>query len=658
MSVDAGLIEKKSKKRKPPKQSGPVTVVREHVYHDVEGNPIIKHVKLSDGEFPFEFMTPNGTWKRGMGGVKMNDLLFGREQLNETVDTVVMVEGEKDVLTLQRLVPKPSVAYVSGPGGASNTALNWPLLEHIKKLYIFFDSDDAGRKGSQKYGLRAQQELPGVEVKVFARPGGMGLDVSDEADLHSSDEDKRAAVVSWLREHLQLAEPPVPIQAVQKDSDIVYLGKVALPKGKDSLKYALKVLGIEWGFDVRKDRPQVRELKPGSSWEELSERRQSWYFDQIASRLRYETARGNKPLIFGRDNRQDPMNAIFYESEFDNFEVWLESMPPWPAGDQDAVEFLSNWMWYIFDHEGGDRVIPIAHWISRYIPLGVVTRTYHPGYKLDTIPILIGDQGLGKSTMLSLLLGHDPHEWFTDNLTFKMTSKERTEQTRGRVIVEVAEMVGYRKADVEDWKRYASTRSDSDRLSYRRDGLPIPRRFILVATTNEINPVPNDPTGARRFPVIELKMHSNTADQRGTTKSNIEWMRAQFDNQVQDSGLSFRQAIWSAAIHVYHKKLIKPELVGDLEDLSIEISLERMDSDFVFDDAVNEMAERGVDKKTLKQLAENSRLVGPIPSDSQVLEWLKLNQRRFIQSLRKRYKPGRYRKDGKLKRGWILKKDK
>ena len=610
MSVDAGLIEPPQKKRERTKKSGQVKVVRKHDYHDQSGRVLVRHVKKSNGEFPWEYVDTQGNWEWGLGGVKMKELLYGREQINPEVHTVVMVEGEKDADTLRRLVPKKGIAYVSGPGGASNPSLKWSLLEDIKKLYIFFDADTAGRQGVQKYGNRALQEIPGVEVEVYAGKGDGAIDVTDIADLHSSQDEKRKAVVDWLKEHTKRAKPPLPPKVKQAESDIIYLGKVEFPKGKDSLKNALAVLGIEWGFDVRKDRPQVRELKRGSKWEELSDRRQSWYFDQIARRLRIETSRGNSPLVFGRDSRADAMNALFYEQEFDNFEVWLESMPDWPKSDEAAVEFLSSWMWYIYDHEGGSRVTPLAQWISRYIPLGVVYRTYQPGYKLDTIPILIGDQGLGKSTMLSLLLGSDPHEWFTDNLTFKMTSKERTEQMMGRVIVEIAEMVGYRKAEIDDWKRFASSRADSDRLSYRRDGIPIPRRCILVATTNEYDPVPNDPTGARRFPVIELKPHPSAGEDGIREKGNVNWLRKMFEDTVSDNEMTFRQAIWSAALHAYRKNLIRPELVGDLEKLSIEISLEKMHSDPVFDDAINDMVERGVTDKTLKQMVSEYTQLG------------------------------------------------
>ena len=53
---------------------------------------------------------------------------------------------------------RKDVAYVSGPGGADNDALNWTALRelpNLEKVYIFFDADAAGRKGVQKYGRRA-----------------------------------------------------------------------------------------------------------------------------------------------------------------------------------------------------------------------------------------------------------------------------------------------------------------------------------------------------------------------------------------------------------------------------------------------------------------------------------------------------------------------
>ncbi len=170
-------------------------IVRSHVY---DSQPPVRHVKLPDGNFPWQHYDGYG-WKRGMGGVKMNVLLWGRERLTDDVKVVVLLEGEKDADTAHAFGKRKDVAYVSGPGGAGNDALDWSALRalpKLEKLYVFFDADTAGREGVQKYGRRAMRELPNVKVQVHAANGSTGKDLSDADDARD-----------WLETHLREAKP-------------------------------------------------------------------------------------------------------------------------------------------------------------------------------------------------------------------------------------------------------------------------------------------------------------------------------------------------------------------------------------------------------------------------------------------------------------------
>ncbi|MDE0554566.1 MAG: phage/plasmid primase, P4 family [Candidatus Poribacteria bacterium] len=129
----------------------------------------------------------------------MNALLWGRERLTDEVKVVVLLEGEKDADTAHAFGKRKDVAYVSGPGGAGNDALDWSALRalpNLEKLYVFFDADTAGREGVQKYGRRAMRELPNVKVRVHAANGSTGKDLSDADDARA-----------WLETHLREAKP-------------------------------------------------------------------------------------------------------------------------------------------------------------------------------------------------------------------------------------------------------------------------------------------------------------------------------------------------------------------------------------------------------------------------------------------------------------------
>ena len=152
---------------------------------------------------------------------------------------------------------------------------------------------------------------------------------------------------------------------------------------------------------------------------------------------------------------------------------------------------------------GQDR--KLVEWISGVVLTTAVWRCYHPGYKQDVVPVLIGPQGIGKSTLLRGLLPDDRHEWFSDGLSFGLDDKARVEATLGRVIVEIPEMMGHTRIATEQIKAYISRCDDgSIRLAYRPNPESMPRRFVLVGTSNDRACLPSDPSGLRRFAPVEL----------------------------------------------------------------------------------------------------------------------------------------------------------
>ena len=80
----------------------------------------------------------------------------------------------------------------------------------------------------------------------------------------------------------------------------------------------------------------------------------------------------------------------------------------------------------------------MVSWVSRMILLVPVQRAFRPGAKHDEMPVLIGPQGIGKSTAFRLLLPPESRaDWFSDGLNMYAPTKERAEALLGRIIVEV-----------------------------------------------------------------------------------------------------------------------------------------------------------------------------------------------------------------------------
>ncbi len=125
--------------------------------------------------------------------------------------------------------------------------------------------------------------------------------------------------------------------------------------------------------------------------------------------------------------------------------------------------------------------------------IGAVARVMHPGCKLDTMLILEGKQGLGKSTAVRVLF--DP--WYTD-ADLDPSNKDTSAIIRGHWGVEFGEMHGARRAEVTQLKAFLSRREDRQRDAYGRVPETHPRQSVFVGTTNSSDYL-LDQTGGRRF---------------------------------------------------------------------------------------------------------------------------------------------------------------
>ena len=266
-------------------------------------------------------------------------------------------------------------------------------------------------------------------------------------------------------------------------------------KDADALEGALEALGINVRYNLRAMQPEVS--TGGGPWTKTTDRSRADVRRVVAGKFTYRLAgkRETAPLRYGRDSWDEHFNALLYHREVDPFKAWLESLPEWD-GNGRLAKLLPDCL--------GVADGPLTRWAGAYLTLGAVQRTYEPGCQLREIPILIGSQGIGKSRLLRSLLPEDQPDWFSDSLCVSDPSKTRLEAILKRVIVELSELTGFRRAELESLKAFISRTDDgATRLAYRRDPETALRRCILVGSTNDTECLPNDPSGNTRFVPIQ-----------------------------------------------------------------------------------------------------------------------------------------------------------
>ena len=141
--------------------------------------------------------------------------------------------------------------------------------------------------------------------------------------------------------------------------------------------------------------------------------------------------------------------------------------------------------------------------------------------EIDEVPVLLGEQGSGKSAFVRAWFSESQHEWHGDGVDLGARPKEQSEQLSGRAVCELSELAGLRKAEIEKLKSFITRQDDGQfRWAYTRSPVPSPRVCVFVGTTNEPECLPNDPSGNRRFVVIEL---AHGADVQTASVDRSQW---------------------------------------------------------------------------------------------------------------------------------------
>ena len=181
------------------------------------------------------------------------------------------------------------------------------------------------------------------------------------------------------------------------------------------------------------------------------------------------------------------MLAVASERAYHPVKEYLDSLPKW-----DGIRRVDN---LLIDYFGAtDNSYTKA--VIRKTMVAAVARIYRPGTKFDSVLILNGPQGIGKSTFFAKLAG----DWFSDSLTITdMKDKSGAEKLQGYWLLELGELAGMRKTDVEIVKSFISRADDKYRASYGVNVESHPRQCVIVGSTNAESGFLRDITGNRRF---------------------------------------------------------------------------------------------------------------------------------------------------------------
>lgn len=261
------------------------------------------------------------------------------------------------------------------------------------------------------------------------------------------------------------------------------LSRVRNPSGivasLDNAKRAVQQLGIVFRYDTFRMRITVEGYN-GPVGETM---------DDIELKVRDHI---NERLGFDPEPKhmRDAIRILAMQNSFDPVKNYLDNLV-W-----DGKCRLDAWM---SDYLGA-KDDELTRAMGRTTLIAAVRRARRPGCKFDFVLVLEGSQGTGKSSALKVLAGGE--DYFSDEIVIGESYKEQQELLRGKWIVELPELAGLSNAEVRRVKQFTSKSHDRARGAWQRSVEEMPRRCILIGTTNDAQYL-RDTTGNRRFwPVV------------------------------------------------------------------------------------------------------------------------------------------------------------
>lgn len=243
------------------------------------------------------------------------------------------------------------------------------------------------------------------------------------------------------------------------------------------------------GLEIRGDVPWEH---PSKFWRDADDAQLICYVDD-----NYGT--------FSARNYEIAITKVADDRSYHPIKQMFDALPEWdgvPRVDTLLIDYLG----------AADNEYTRA--ITRKTLCAARRRILVPGFKFDYMPVLNGPQGIGKSTLIAKL----GMEWYSDSLNLSdMNDKTAAEKLQGYWLMEIGELAGMKKADLDKVKAFISRQDDKYRASFGRRVTPHPRQCVFFGTTNSENGYLRDITGNRRYWNVKVdgngKYHSWDLDQ-------------------------------------------------------------------------------------------------------------------------------------------------
>lgn len=403
---------------------------------------------------------------------------FGNPELIESSAVIAVAEGLADTLGLAGWARDHEVVVVGAAGKDALPELARELEQRDipveGRIFVLFPQNDRPKNDSRRSFDQLGQLLNRAGARV----------------VMSSTNEEYKDLAEWLQATPDAHWPPPALARVlggEVDHETPATKMVEPARGGLPIQERIEVAANGQNFSTL-----VSLLDNPLNRESIMGRRGELAFNEMSGELDFCGAELDESDITGirlglekeksvdgkllKFSPEDIWAAIVYLSKRKKIHPirdWLKSLK-W-----DGVQRLDERMPTAFGHEAPSLE---AHLLRKWF-ISAAARGIEPGCKVDTVLVLIGDEGLKKSTLFKMLAGGK--EFFTSS-PVKIGEPDGFSLLRRKWIVEWPELDSMKRArDQDAIKAFLSNTDDDYRAKWGRGQISVARSCVMVATTNE-----------------------------------------------------------------------------------------------------------------------------------------------------------------------------
>ena len=435
-------------------------------YEDVLGNPCVRVTRREcgkDKEFP----------QQAMGEYQKIPKRFRIKPYGTQGPVTYVVEGEKCVEYMQKLGFN-AICFNGGSSGDPSS-----LTPNPDWVYVLCpDRDGKGVTWMDKVNDHILS-LDGKVEWLYANPRDpRWLDTEDGKDL-----------ADWI-------------------DDGATAEMVAAARGaKRDITFGISKF---WGSIPKPDESNAIKMRPGElrtyvaqhagdfiAWNELTRRVEidGAVLSEIDAPLSYMDF-DDRNIQASKELAIDTLVAVSRRRPYHPVKEYLEKLEGAEILDDDAWTNIAQFTLKPSATELDNTLL--RKWL-----VSAVARIYEPACPADFMHVLVGGQGLGKTHFYKILAGD---EWYAEGFMGDPDNKDSYQILHSKWITELGEVDGMTGGKAETaMKNFITRKSDNMRVPYGKNSEDFDRRFVFCATSNSKEGFLRDPTGNRRFVILEIE---------------------------------------------------------------------------------------------------------------------------------------------------------